>query len=312
MIRRLATPALLAGAALSFALTGARVATADALDDCVRANEDSLQSRADHKLRKARAQSLACAAESCPADMRDKCKQRVEQLNAAIPTIVFIVQDASGSGLSAVKVSMDGALLVDRLEGTAIALDPGEHKFTFEVARQPPVEKTFLVNESEKERRERIVLGEPPQVPLQLPVAASATTAVPAAPAASTTATPAETPPTPDAAPAHGGSSFKTVGLVTGGVGILGLGAGAVFGLEALSKKNDANCASDGACSSQGAVTTQRDAQNAGNLSTVFFIAGGVLAAAGITMFALAPSSTAQVTPSVGTNEAGVVLRGAW
>ena len=43
-----------------------------------------------------------------PADVRDECAEHVPQLNAAIPSVVFVAQDAAGNDISAVKVTMDG------------------------------------------------------------------------------------------------------------------------------------------------------------------------------------------------------------
>jgi hypothetical protein len=54
---------------------------------------------------------------------------------------------------------MDGKPLVGRLDGTAVAVDPGQHAFTFEVSGQPSVTKGFVLKEGEKLRRERVVIG---------------------------------------------------------------------------------------------------------------------------------------------------------
>jgi hypothetical protein len=98
---------------------------------------------------------------------------------------------------------------------------------------------------------------------------------------------------------------------VTAVVGGVGLTVGAIFGLEAMSKKSGADCDEELRCPSPEAVTKLQGAQTDGNLSTVFFVVGGVLAASGVTLWALAPRSV-QVAPSVGNSAAGIVLRGAW
>ena len=51
---------------------------------------------------------------------------------------------------------MDGAPVAERLDGTAITLDPGKHKFTFEIAGRAPIEKEYVILISQKERRESI------------------------------------------------------------------------------------------------------------------------------------------------------------
>jgi hypothetical protein len=174
--------------------------------ECLAANEMSIELRNQHKLHAARAQLLACSAVSCPADVRDECVRRVAEVNAAIPTIIFVAKDGLGNDVVAVKVTMDGQPLVDRLEGTGLSIDPGEHSFAFETAGQPRVEKRFVIHEGEKDRRERILLGVPPSAAGEPKPAAVSSGAAPATPS--------------------GDSSKRVVGYVVGGVGVVGVGAG--------------------------------------------------------------------------------------
>ena len=73
---------------------------------------------------------------------------------------------------------MDGQPIAERLEGTALSIDPGAHTFTFETAGQANIEKQFVVHEGEKDRRERIVFGAPmvtaAPTPRPAPILASA------------------------------------------------------------------------------------------------------------------------------------------
>jgi hypothetical protein len=113
--------------------------------DCLTASEASLESGNEHHLRGERNQLLVCAAASCPADIRKECVRRVDEVNAAIPTITFEAKDGSGADVSAVKVTMDSEVLAERLEGTALSIDPGEHTFTFETAGQPAVTRKLVI-----------------------------------------------------------------------------------------------------------------------------------------------------------------------
>ena len=270
-------------AALSLGAT----ARADDTEACVDASSQGQTLRDVHQLVEARDKFLVCARQSCPAVVVKDCATWLEQLQARIPTVVPVATDAAGNGLPGVKVSMDGALLLQKIEGDSIEVNPGTHTFTFETADGTRAEKTVVVSEGEKETRVAAVIAAPgpvsPPPPLQVHHLSP-----------------------------ESGPPWKTIGLVAGGVGVVGLALGTAFGFVAIGKKNDANCRSDGGCATQGAVTTQKDAQSAGNLSTVFFAAGGVLAAAGVAMFVLAPSSPVQVAPAAGANGAGMVLGGAW
>jgi len=293
------------GLAVVVALLGCAThahAAAPTTQDCLAANESSISLRREFKLQAARAQLLICAAPSCPADVRKECARRVDEVNAAMPTIVFEAKDATGADVSAVRVTMDGdEPLTDLLEGNAISIDPGSHSFRFESAGFPSVEKTFVIREGEKSRRERILLGAEP---------AAAQTATGSAPQdASTTAATAssEAPSKP--------SPLPTIGLVAGGVGVVALVVGGVFGLKAKSAYDDSNekghCDATG-CDAEG-LKLRDDAFSAANVSTAFFITGGVLAAGGLTLYFVSKSqhqSAVSVSPLVATNGGGVFVRG--
>jgi hypothetical protein len=82
-----------------------------------------------------------------------------EQISTAIPTIVFEIKDAAGNDVSGVKVAMDGQVLTERYEGSALAVDPGEHVFRFEAPGQMAVQKKYVIVEAVKERRELVQVG---------------------------------------------------------------------------------------------------------------------------------------------------------
>lgn len=81
------------------------------------------------------------------------------------------------------------------------------------------------------------------------------------------------------------------LGLVIAGVGVVGLGVGTFLGLSAKSTfdDSDAHCNADGQCDQTG-VDLRSDAVDGGNLATIVFVGGGVLAAAGVVLWATAPS----------------------
>jgi hypothetical protein len=114
--------------------------------------------------------------------------------------------------------------------------------------------------------------------------------------------------------------TWRAVALVSGATGIVALGAGAYFGAEARSK-NDASyaqgCVGDN-CTA-GAAATRRDALSAASASTALFISGGLLTAAGVTLWFLAPSlggggGVALVPGASGSRGpvAGLTVEGAW
>lgn len=111
---------------------------------------------------------------------------------------------------------------------------------------------------------------------------------------------------------------YRPIGYVVGGVGVAALAAGTVFGLRA--KKLDSDATSNGHCDSTGCdskgLGLNHDARKAGNLSTAFFIGGGVFLAAGITLFIVgAPShsdslASITLTPSFASDGGSLTLAG--
>ena len=280
---------------LTAALALAAAAPARAADpttaDCLSATESSLTLRNQHKLRDARAQLLICSAATCPADIRAECVRRVGEVNAAMPTVVFEVKDGAGNDATGVRVDMDGSVLAEHLEGTALSIDPGEHSFTFTHAGDPPVQKVFVIREGEKDRRERVVLG------------VVAVAAVPAA-------VPAPAAPAP--APARSSWTGRRVGgVVLAAIGLVGIGVGAGYGLAAMSRHDDAQKACPGStCPDQRGVDLWSSAHTAGTISTVAFIAGGVALAGGAVLFLTGKPETASTQVSFGPG--AVAVKGTW
>lgn len=276
---------------------------------CVDANGKGQDLRRDEKLSEARDQFSHCANPSCPAIVRDDCTKRLDELERAQPTVIFDAKDGTDRDLSAVKVTMDGSLLTEKLDGTALRVDPGAHVFSFSAAEQAPVTQTFVIKEGDKERRERIVIGPPATV-------------------VATTAS-APPPPSPASSVEGGGGSVgaigtqRIVGLTSAGVGVVGIALGAVYGAMTLSKKSQyqSDCPNAQCSDSQyaQAASDRSMAKTDLTISTVGFIAGGVLLAGGAILFFTAAHSSEPtaaagvvVVPSVGPGSGGMLLRGAF
>jgi hypothetical protein len=271
--------------------------------ECVAAADSSLQLRDQHKLRAARAQMLVCAASSCPAAVQSECLRRVDQVNGSIPTVVFDAKDAAGNDLSNVKVDMDGQPLTDRLDGSSLQVDPGEHHFRFTAPGGVIVDKTVVIREGEKERRENVVVGTvgPVSAPQPAPAAAVA--------------------PAPESASSEDpGASRRTIAYVVGGAGVVGLVVGTIFGVmassSASSSKNE--CSTSSCTNYSKSLSDYNSASTDGTISTVAFVAGGAAVAAGAILFFTAPKPASsgtglrwQFSPSVGATGLGLSVRGA-
>jgi hypothetical protein len=294
-------------------LLGSAPALADvSKQQCIDANTLGQNDRREGKLAAAKEQLRTCADSSCPALVRDDCTKRLDELDRAQPTVAFGVKDASGADLTAVRVSMDGRVLADRLDGTALPVDIGPHVFTFEIAGRPPITRNLVMTEGEKGRRERIVIDEAQPQAGASPLGTAAPASVPAS-------APIQTEPRS----AGGGmGAQKVLGLVAGGVGAVGIGLGSVFGVMTVSQKNQQQsaCASLASCTSAGhaeALNDHSSAMSDATISTVAFVAGGVLLAGGALLFFTGGHSSEQqaaagavVVPSVGPEGAGMLVRG--
>jgi hypothetical protein len=250
-------------AAAAAAVTLAPAARADDAA-CIAASEQSIPLRQQGKLHEALKVLAVCADAACPGEVKAECAKRIETIKGTMPTLILGAKDGLGNDLTAVTVIVDGAPLPGALDGQALALDPGEHTFRFELAGQPPVEKKIVLRQGEKERRESVVLGPPGGLVKPPPAAPSFWT------------------------------PRRTLAVVSAGLGVVGIGIGAAFGAFALSsqsrEKSDCSGSSTASCPSypQG-LSDYNIAQKDATGATVGLVLGGALAATGVVLWFTAP-----------------------
>lgn len=268
---------------------------------CVEADVKAQDARREGRFREAREALHVCSDAVCPPIVRDDCAQRINDLDREQPTVIIDARDGDGHDLRVVHVTVDGRPLTDRLDGLAHEVDPGPHTFTFEAAGQPPVTLDLVLKEEDKGRRVSVTIGGPaatPSPPVTTPGVAP-TLDVGPAPAASSD----------DAR--HPASALPTIALVAGGAGLAGIALGAIFGIEAIGRASDAKCngASPKVCANGSALSA---AKSDGALSTVFVAAGGALAAAGITLWLVAPRAHVDAGVALGAEGPSAVVRATW
>jgi hypothetical protein len=280
---------------------------------CAQSNTAAQDLRRDGRLAASRQELQNCAQPACPALVRDDCSRRLDELDKAQPTIAFEVKDASGADVSSVAVTLDGKPWAESLEGKALPADPGKHVFVFTVAGHTAITRTLVLTEGEKGRRERIELdgsAATGAAPARTPSSAGSALLAPGAGTSS--------------APSGGASARlgtqKILGLTVGGLGVAGIGLGAVFGLMTFSSWSSAKTACGGDPSQCKDVTTGQShrstAETEATISTVGFVAGGVLLATGAALFFAAKSPESRsttglvVSPSAGPGQAGLRISG--
>ena len=219
-------------------------------------------------------------------DWEAKARDRATALASTLSKVTIVVVPGAPRDLA---ITRDGVAVVASELGTAIPVDPGPHVVEATAKGRPTFHASTLLAPGQSKRVD-VVLGA----------------------AASSPAT--DTPPTPR--PAE-----HTLAYVVGGVGLAGLALGGVAGLVALDKNASSTgvCPNDGTCRDAAARSDSRAAGNWATISTIAFIAGGALTAAGVLLFVFAPpAKTAAsalprrffVAPSVGLATAGLV--GGW
>ena len=284
-------PFLLPVCAAVFVSASPAFAAEPSKQECVAANEAAQDLQRTGKLREARATLAVCTAASCPGAVREDCGQRLREVESSIPKLVFAAKDAAGHDLGAVHVTMDGESLLEKLDGSATMVDPGEHHFTFEADGFRKNETTLLVREGEVDRPVRVVL-------------------------ISTSAPPEGT----ASAAGEADNTRRALGITLGVVGLGGMAAGAVFGI--LAKSTYDQVTKDCGQTVRQCVDPNGNyhddyntAVNQATVSTVAFIAGGVLFAAGAVIFLTAPSVTTgevAIAPTVTHEGGGFMVRGRW
>ncbi|MDF2697515.1 MAG: uncharacterized protein K0S65_5898 [Labilithrix sp.] len=213
------------GRDLSFAVIAALFAGTDARADqahpdetreCAVAYEQTQRQRQRSELVSALESAERCARSSCPALLRDECRQWAAELRPKLPTLVVRVRGADGCASPDATVEVDGNRRAS--ESSGLLVDPGVHQIKV-------IEPT---SGREKVQRINFASGERRDIDVDLaPSGAVCTTSS-----------------------ATRASKIPTVTLVLGSVGAGLVLAGATVGLIGASERSDLdackpNCARD-------------------------------------------------------------------
>jgi hypothetical protein len=243
------------------------------------------------------------AAESLAARNQDEREQvarkRAADLEPKLPTFRLVVPPAV-SAAPGFRIRLDESTMGADIYGDGIvATTPGPH----DLEVSAPNKKTFT--------RHIIVAaprsgGSVETVTVVLEEDASRQSAPALEPARGREPPPVAAPEAPP------GRSRRTAALVLGGVGLVGVGVGAVAGILALGKSGDINdtCTGKlGSCDPNQSGTVSSDVDAARRFATVSdigFIAGGAMLAGAAILWFTAPRADVALTPTVGPSQAGL------
>lgn len=227
---------------------------------------------------------FAAARDKAARDELPQSKAKAEQRRAAVEKrLAHLTLQLAADAPANAQVFSDDTLLEAAALGTALTTNPGEHVIVVKAAEHDDAKYSVTLAEGDNQT---------------LPIAAGPLTAKPAPPP----------PPPPKPAPVQtvsttdvstsSGSSRRTLGIVAGSVGIVGVGVGSALWYVGWRDSNS--------------IGPTADQQLL--LGQISVIGGGALLVAGIVLFATAPSADApkdvglRVTPTLSIGRNATVL----
>ena len=236
-------------------------------------------------------EAAAASHASNHADWETAARGRADKLEPELARLaVTVAKEAQVPGL---VVERDGKALDAAEWATPIPVDSGPHT----IRALAPGKKTWST---------QVTIGGPrSQASVAVPLLENEQAGAPPP------ERPAAPPPRPSDPKDEGGTQ-RLVGLVVGGAGLVSLGAGAFFGLKARSTYDDAlgQCNPSFQCRQRG-LDLADDAKSQATISTIAFVAGGLLLAGGGVLYFTAPRGATRVGLG-GPGLAGMTVGGAF
>ncbi|MRG92289.1 hypothetical protein [Polyangium spumosum] len=208
-----------------------------------------------------------------------------EERRRALEEKLSRVRVTAPAAVPGLEVELDGKVLGAAVFGTALPVDPGKH----EVEARAPGRRVF--------REEKVVPAGPATVEVVVPELVVAQVEEGAA------------------APKGGWTTLRTVGFATGIAGVVGIGVGVGFGVNALQKNAASKEACDAGdptrCTEEG-ISLRDAAGVSADVSSVMLGISGVVLATGVVLFVVGgnekakPAERAWVVPVVGRGSFGV------
>ncbi len=246
------------------------------------------------KLASAWSKYLEAASKARAAGQGARARLAHDRAASLAPKLSNLVVDVPASNRAAgLEIRRDGTAVGEAEWGEAIPADAGTHTIEASAPGRKPWSQSLQV--ADGATTARVTVPELALLPVEAKEAPVAAT-VPESPAA-----PPPTLPAPANEPSHV-QGLKVAAVVVGGLGIVGVGIGAAFGLMSLGKHNDASnlCPQTDSCTNPDAVTASRKAVDFGNVSTVAFAVGGAGLVGGTLLWFLAPKHDASNEPATG------------
>jgi hypothetical protein len=274
-------------------------------------------------------QALALAGSSAESKWRDSVQRDIATLKAGLVRVTIMIRPASAVLLDE-RLPTSGRAVLNRYtspSGTfVLGIHAGRHRISailggktdvweFDATAGAAMSHHFSLEEPMRNAgpSQTGPAQVAPTIPKKQSVASPARSTPPGVYVAGS-----ETVDTKPGKAARGSPGLRLAGLGVAGAGVVGLGIGGFFGLRALGQKADSEPACNGQdqCTTQAGYDARKSAVRSASISTIAFVAGGVLAAGGITLYLVGQPGNSQhashltVTPAVLPVGASVWLTG--
>lgn len=244
----------------------------------------------------------AQAVASRTRDPREKmARARADKLEPKLARIAVVVP--AGADLPDLVITRDGAPLGRASWGIDAPVDSGKHVLRAVAPGHLPWEAT--VDVTEPGARERVVvppLADEPKASVAVVPRTDAGEANVSRSAAAAAGTAARA---PDASAARGLPTPRILALGVAGVGVIGVGLGAFFGLRASSTLGDADARCDDRFCTADGLSLRDEAKSQAMVSTIAFAAGGVALAGAAALWFTASTSTSAPRARPGASRFG-------
>ena len=240
------------------------------------------------------------ASELKRAERRDFARARMAELEKSLARI--IIEPTSRVELT--EVLVEDRWVPDAEKSIVVAAELGPRKLTFRARGKKPVVQLVTIVKSSAPMR--IPVPEMEDQPRETP---------PSEPVVKVVLAPAPAPPKPVIV-VKASSTQRNVGLVLGGLGVVGLGVGSVFGLMTLYNACTDGLAAPGQTGPSCTLEEYDSASTKGAVSDIAFIGGGAALATGLVLYFTAPRAASmagrapRLTPEIGPGWARI--RGAF
>jgi hypothetical protein len=248
-------------------------------------------------------QAAALALQTKQAERESFARKQASQLAQKLS---FIRLDLAAAP-EVSQVTIDGASLTRDQWAVPFPVDPGDHALTFAGSGRKVRTQTVAVSAA---GTMRVTVA-----PLEPETSAPSHAETPPPPPVHEEPPPAQ-PQVEQPAPPPQPHGSRTPGWIVGGVGLAALGAGAAFGVRAITLKSDADSQCPNHQCTQSGLATIGDAKNAATVSTIGLAVGAVGVGVGTWLVLRVPSSPSTggtvLVPAIAADGAALVVRGAW